>query len=233
MGWTHASIAAALGVSDAAVSQWLKMARAGGPDALRSKPRTGQGARLSEAQLHELPLLLDRGAEAFGFSGDLWTCPRIVQVIKRSFGVRYHPDHVRRLLHKLDWSYQKPIVYASQRNDAAISDWLTRVWPAMAESAKEEARTIVFADESGFYLSPTVERTWSPVGQTPVLKGPVLRQHLSAIGGMTIEGSLYVQIHKASIRAQGAVQFVRHLLMHIPGKILLLWDSARSTRALS
>jgi transposase len=227
MGWTHTSIAAALGVSDAAVSQWLRRAEAGGPDALRPKSRRGQGARLSEEQLHELPPLLDRGAEAFGFSGDLWTCQRIVQVIERNFGVRYHPDHVRRLLRKLHWSPQKPVVYASQRNDAAILDWLTRTWPALAKRAEEEGRTIVFADESGFYLSPTVERTWSPVGQTPVLKGAVLRQHLSVIGGMTIDGSLYVQIHRASIRAQGAVQFVRHLLMHIPGNILLLWDSAR------
>jgi transposase len=226
-GWTQTLIAAALGVSDVAVSQWLKMAEAGGPDALRSKSRKGQGARLSEEQLHELPPLLDRGAEAFGFSGDLWTCQRIVQVIERNFGVRYHSDHVRRLLHKLRWSPQKPIIYASQRNDAAISDWLTRVWPMIAKKAEEEARTIVFADESGFYLSPTVTRTWSPVGQTPVLKGPVLRKHLSVIGGMTIDGSLYVQIHRDSVRAQGAVQFVRHLLVHIPGNILLIWDSAR------
>src|ERR1700733_14660611 len=227
MGWTHASIATALDVSDAAVSQWLKMVRTEGPDALRPKSRKGQGARLSEEQLHELPLLLDRGAEAFGFSGDLWTCPRIAQVIAHIFGVRYHPDHVRRLLHNLNWTYQKPVVRASQRNDAAVAEWLTTVWPAIAKRAQEEARTVVFADESGFYLSPTVERTWSPATQTPVLKGPVSRQHLSAIGGMPLEGSLYIQIHRTSIRAEGAVQFIRHLLTHVPGNILLLWDSAR------
>jgi putative transposase len=44
---------------------------------------------------------------------------------------------------------------------------------------------------------------------------------------MTLEGSLYIQIHRTSIRAEGAVQFIRHLLTHVPGNILLLWDSAR------
>jgi transposase len=227
MGWTQATIAVALDVTEAAVSQWIKMAQANGPDALRSKSRKGQAARLSEEQLRELPVLLDRGPEAFGFRGDLWTCPRIVQVIEHEFGVRYHPDHVRRLLHRLHWTYQKLVVQADQRDDAAISDWLTRTWPAIVKKAQKEARTIVFVDESGFYMSPAIEKTWSPAQQTPVLRAHVSRDHLSVIGGMTLEGSLYIQIHKSSIGAHGAVQFVRHLLMHIPGRILLLWDSAR------
>jgi putative transposase len=96
--------------------------------------------------------------------------------------------------------------------------------------AKREGRTIVFVDESAFYMTPVVGKTWSPVRRTPVLSGPVRRDHLSVIGGLTLEGSLYVQIHQSSIDAHGAVQFVRHLLMHIPGRILLLWDSAKIHR---
>lgn len=90
---------------------------------------------------------------------------------------------------------------------------------------------IVFADESAFYMTPTVAKTWSPVRCTPVLSGPVRRDHLSAIGGLTLEGNLYIQVHKSSIAARQAVQFVRHLLMHIPERILLLWDGARIHRS--
>ena len=86
---------------------------------------------------------------------------------------------------------------------------------------------IVFADESAFYMTPTVAKTWSPVSSTPVLSGPVRRDHLSVIGGLTLEGRLYVQVHQSSIGAHHAVQFVRHLLMHIPERMLLLWDSAK------
>lgn len=227
MGWTQATIAVALDATEAAVSQWIRTARADGSDALGSKTRQGQAARLSEEQLQALPAFLDCGPKAFGFREDLWTCPRIAQVIEREFGVRYHPDHVRRLLHRLHWTYQKPAVQADQRDDDAIADWLRRIWPAILKRAQNEARTIVFADESGFYMSPAIEKTWSPAQRTPILRAHVSRAHLSVIGGMTLEGSLYIQVHKSSIGAHGGVQFVRHLLAHVPGRILLLWDSAR------
>jgi transposase len=226
-GWTQVLIANALGVTEAAVCQWLKIAEECGSEALLAKSREGQGAHLSEAQLSQLPAILDRGPESFGFLGALWTCPRIARVIEQEFGVRYHPDHVRRLLHRLDWTYQKPVLRASQRNEALISDWLTRVWPAIKKNAKKEGRTIVFVDESAFYLSPAVVKTWSPAGSTPEVDAPFGHEHLSVIGGMTLEGSLYVQIHRSSIGAHGAVEFVRHLLRHVPGRLLLLWDSAR------
>jgi transposase len=95
------------------------------------------------------------------------------------------------------------------------------------KKAKKEGRVIVFVDESAFHMTPTVAKTWSPVGHTPVLSGPTRRDHLSVIRGLTLAGSLYIQVHRSSIDAQGAVRFVRHLLMHIPERILLLWDSAK------
>ena len=226
-GWTQALIAQALGVTEAAVSQWLKTAREGGREALKPKSRKGQGAWLSVEQLKKLPAVLDRGPESFGFSGELWTCPRIAKIIEREFGVRYDPDHVRRLMHRLHWTCQTPLLRASQRDEVRVVDWLTRVWPAMLKSAREEARTVVFIDESGFYLGPVVTKTWSPANIRPVLHAPVSRKHLSVIGGMTLEGGLYVQVHRSSIGGHGAVQFVSHLLRHLPGPLLLLWDGAR------
>lgn len=86
---------------------------------------------------------------------------------------------------------------------------------------------IYFADETAFYMTPTVVKTWSPVRRTPILSGPVRRDHLSVIGALTLEGSLYIQVHVSSIGAKAVVRFVRHLLMHTSDRILLLWDSAR------
>ena len=112
--------------------------------------------------MRQLPGILARGPEAYGFQGSFWTCERIAEVIEREFGVRYHRDHVRRLLHRVEWTYQKPGPRASQRDEVAIVQWLTQTWPAMKKRAEKEARTIVFVDESGFYLAPAVSRTWSP-----------------------------------------------------------------------
>lgn len=130
-GWAQATIAKALGVTPGAVSQWLAAARDRGVDALRPQSRRGQGARLTDAQLARVPALLGRGAEAFGFLGDVWTCGRIAAVLERELGVAYHPDHVRRLVHRLGWTYQKPVPVASQRDDEAVAAWTTETWPAL------------------------------------------------------------------------------------------------------
>lgn len=54
----------------------------------------------------------------------------------------------------------------------------------------KEGRTIVFVDQSGFYLLPAVVRTYAPVGQTPVLREELSRDHLLAMSGITLEGKL-------------------------------------------
>ncbi len=107
-GWSQRRIAEALGVSKGAVSQWMKRAREGGLEALKRQPAPGAPPRLSEEQRAEVPELLERGAEAHGFRGEVWTCARVAEVIRREFGVSYHPAHVSRLLKALRQSLQKP-----------------------------------------------------------------------------------------------------------------------------
>ena len=90
-GWKQTQIADALGVTEGAVSQWMKRAREEGVEGLRHKPPPGATPRLSDQERAKLPELLAQGAEAYGFRGDVWTCERVAEVIRREFGVSYHP----------------------------------------------------------------------------------------------------------------------------------------------
>lgn len=128
-GWKQTEIADALGVTEGAVSQWMKRATQEGVEGLRRKPSSGAPPRLSEQERAELPELLARGAEAHGFRGDVWTCERIAQVIYRHFEVRYHPAHVSRLVRSLGLSLQKPSRRANQRDEEAIERWKEQRWP--------------------------------------------------------------------------------------------------------
>jgi len=130
-GWMQKDIAEALGVTKGAVSQWIKRAQEGGEAGLRERPRSGAPARLSQADRQKLPELLERGAESFGFRGDLWTCSRVGKVIQREFGVKYHPAHVSRILKDLNWTPQKPIRRAKQRQEADIQHWKEERWPGL------------------------------------------------------------------------------------------------------
>lgn len=129
-GWPQRQIAKALGVSAGAVSQWMKRARAGGPETLRHRPHPGAARRLAPEQLARLPELLHRGAEAYGFRGQVWTRGRIAAVIPLEFGVSSHPVHVGRLLKAPRWSPQQPARRARQRDEAAMAHWREQPWPA-------------------------------------------------------------------------------------------------------
>lgn len=138
-GWTQQGIAGALGVTQGAVSQWLKQAReGGGPEALRRRKAPGAQPRLTPKQLACIPELLELGAEAHGFRGDVWTRERVGKVIEREFGVSYHPTHVGRILRDLGWSWQKPVESASQRNEAAIQQWRDERWPELQKKPKQK-----------------------------------------------------------------------------------------------
>ena len=130
-GWKQAQIADALGVTEGAVSQWMKRAREEGVEGLRHKPPPGATPRLSEQERAKLPELLARGAEAHGFRGEVWTCERVAIVIRREFGVSYHPAHVSRLLKALRQSLQKPQRRAEQRDEEAIERWKEQRWPSL------------------------------------------------------------------------------------------------------
>ena len=139
-GWSQRQIAEALGVSEGAVSQWMTQARNGGPEALRHCPPPGAPRRLTDAQLARLPALLQPGAEAYGFRGEVWTRARVAVIIRLEFGVSYHPVHVGRLLKALRWSPQKPMRRARQRNEAAIAHWREQTWPALKRGRTRSSR---------------------------------------------------------------------------------------------
>jgi transposase len=130
-GWKQTQIADALGVTEGAVSQWMKRAREEGVEGLRHKPPPGATPRLSEEARAKLPELLAQGAQAHGFRGEVWTCERVARVIRKEFGVSYHPAHVSRLLKALRHSLQKPQRRAEQRDEEAIDNWKEKKWPSL------------------------------------------------------------------------------------------------------
>src|SRR5215813_1842257 len=95
-GWKPCEMAAALGVSPAAVSQWLAHMREPGVAAWRAKPRpTGPITRTGEPW-RVIPELFSHGAEAYGFRGEGWTCARVATVSGAEFGVWSHKAPVSR-----------------------------------------------------------------------------------------------------------------------------------------
>lgn len=94
------------------------------------------------------------------------------------------------------------------------------------KKAEQEGRTLVWIDEAGFYLLPAVARTYAPRGQTPVLRAPLSYDHLSSISAITPDGQLLMQLQEDAYHGSEVVQFLKHVLRHVPGKLLIMWDGA-------
>jgi transposase len=95
-----------------------------------------------------------------------------------------------------------------------------------SKKALEEGYTIVWVDESGFYLLPLAVRTWAPKGETPVLRVKLTHDHLSAISGITLDGRLFMQVREDAFDTEGVVGFLRVLRRKIRGKVMVIWDGS-------
>lgn len=90
---------------------------------------------------------------------------------------------------------------------------------------------MVFVDEAGFYLLPGAVRTYAPSGQTPILKTPCRYEHLSVISAITPDGRLFTWTQTKAVDGASIVRFLKHLLNHIDGKLLLIWDGLPAHRS--
>lgn len=128
------AVARRLGCAPSSVMRWRNAVRRRGERGFQVGVSPGRPPKLTPGQRRRLLRLLLQGSLAHGYQTDLWTTGRVAEVIQRYFGVRYHADHVGRLLHALDWSVQKPERRALQRDEAALAHWKRATWPRVKKT---------------------------------------------------------------------------------------------------
>jgi len=120
--------------SASSVKRWRDARRKGGQNALKVRFSPGRPPRLSRVEGRRLVSVLLKGALAAGYANQLWTTARVADVIAKTFRVRYHRDHVGRLLHALGWSHQKPQKQALERNKTEMRRFIREEWPRVKKT---------------------------------------------------------------------------------------------------
>src|SRR5436190_3490922 len=144
-GESPSTIARVLGVHVTSVHRWRRMAHS--PDGLAAVEHPGPTPLLDASQLQRLEALLLKGAKHHGWHNSLWTAARVAVLIKRHFGVEYHPEHVRKILHqRLGWTSQKPRRKARERKDKEIERWKGDEFPRIVREAFQRQAHVVFLD---------------------------------------------------------------------------------------
>lgn len=226
-------VARILGVRATSLHRWRRLARQ--PNGLVAKPALGPKPRLRDEQLATLEALLRQGAVAHGWPNHLWTCKRVALLIQRHFGIRYHPDHVLRLLnHRLHWTSQKPHKRARERNLKEVERWIADDWPRILRQAYQRGARIALLDESGFMLSPVVRRTMAPRGQTPILDCSDRHDRISVISAITLSPrARRVGLHfmllgdNENFHGEEVVLFLRQLKGEVGGPWTIVWDRSK------
>ena len=100
-GLSQSQVARKFGVSRTTASRWYRALSGRGLEALRKRRAPGRPSRLNTEQLNGVAEIYRLGPRTAGFDSDRWTTARFAEAIKARFGVRYDPDHVGRIMHRL------------------------------------------------------------------------------------------------------------------------------------
>ena len=130
-GRTSGELAHLLAAPRSRVSEWLACYQAFGVPGLLEGHRSGRPSELTSAQRKQLDDILESGPVAYGLDTGIWTSPLIAWVIEKEFGIHYHPGHVRKLLHRLGFSVQRPRRVLARANADQQDRWQRYTYPSL------------------------------------------------------------------------------------------------------
>ena len=138
-GLTPPQIADLLHVHRTRVHAWVCHWNEYGPEGIKEGHRSGRPCELTPKQLQHLHDVVESGPVAYGFNSGVWTSPVLADVIQEEFGVDYHPGHVRKLLHRLGCSVQRPTTRLVQADPKAQNKWIRYTYPNLKKTPKPKA----------------------------------------------------------------------------------------------
>ena len=134
-GHSSGEIAGILKSPRSKTSEWLRLYEQHGIEGLLEGHRSGRPAELEERQRRQLADILDSGPAAYGLDTGIWTSPMIAWLIEEEFGIQYHPGHVRKILHEIGFSVQRPKRVLARADAAERDRWQRYMYPNIKKSA--------------------------------------------------------------------------------------------------
>jgi transposase len=214
------------GVTRQAIVKWLEAYREGGSKAIKAKrqgrPRGGSLLAWQSAQIAKT--VIDRCPDQLKLPFYLWTREAVGQLIERWFGIRLSVWTVGRYLARWNFTPQKTVIHAFERNPEAVRLWLEEEYPAIGKEAKKEKAEIYWGYEMGLRSDHATGRSYSRRGQTPVIPGTGARFGCNMISAITNRGKLNFMLFKERFDADLFKKFLSRLIRQSKTKIFAIVD---------
>jgi transposase len=235
-GKSQVEVAALLGVTRQAVGNWVRAHRRGGSEALAAGKRGRRaGAKTALAAWQQAQIakaIADKNPDQLKLPGFLWTRALVCDLVEQRFGIRVSEKTAGRYLRSWGFSPQKPMRRAFEQSPQAVRRWLQEVYPQIERRARRERSRILWADEMGLRSDHTAGRSWSPVGQTPIVKGTGKRFGANVISAISNQGHLQFMVFKTRFDNTVFIAFLKRLIRQAAGtKVVLIVDGHPAHRA--
>jgi transposase len=230
-GRKRKDIAPIVGAHRNVVGRWVRAWQEQGEASFAVKPAgrpVGRGCRLSGWQASLIKrLITDKTPDQLKFPFALWTREAVRMLIAERFDIELPIRTVGNYLKRWGFTPQRPVRRAYERNNAAIRRWLTEEYPAIAQRAKRESAEIHWGDETGLRSDDVTGRSYSPQGQTPVVRRKGRRERLSMVSAITNRGKLRFCIFKGAVNARLMRKFLARLVRDTNRKVFLILDNLK------
>lgn len=230
-GYTQRDVARKFGVCEECISRWMERLRSGGEEALRFKlQRSGSAGKarlLTDEQEEQLCQIIHTTTPSHhGIQVSLWTRKVIAQFVVDLFNIAISERTAGRIMKRHGMSAQRPKRKAYQQDAEDLSNWCKNEFPEIEIRAKKTGSTIVWIDETTLKSGPNYGRTWSKIGETPVVPTEGRSQTLNVIGALSINGEFVGMSYETSTNSDVVVSFLEYLNRVFAGKVIVIMDNA-------
>ena len=226
-GNTSGEIARLIHVSRTRVSEWLKNYDQYGLESLYEGHRSGRPPRLNQSQMRELSDIIESGPISYGFLSGVWTSIMITEVIFLEFSIKYHPGHVRKILHEIGFSVQRPKRKLANADPIKQDKWRRYTYPNIKKKTKDLNATIIFEDEASFRQDSTLHATWAKRGQQPLVLNTGGRKSVKIFGCIDVVNSKFYYRREDVFNAQTYLRFLEQIAKkYYPQKVFFIQDNA-------
>jgi transposase len=232
-GYSTQEVADFLAVAPSTVRRWLALYQRRGSDGLTTWPGPGPGrpAKLTSTQEKIVLRWLSDSPIEYGFATDLWSAPRLADLIEQAFGVQFHPHYLSTWLRQRNYTPQKPKRLHREQDPKAIRRWLAEDWPRIKQKARRRRACLLFLDESGLLMAPLLRRSWALRGQPPQSKHKAgHREKVSVAGVLWLSpardqlGLGYQTLVNAYFSNEEVADLLGGILSGLGSPAIVLWD---------
>jgi transposase len=218
-----------IGISQAALTKWLKLYRQGGEAALKPRRRgRRKSIQLEPWQAAQtVRTITDHCPDQVKLPWVLWTRDAVARMIKERYGITISRWTAGRYLERWGFSPQKPAKRALEQNPEAVMRWLDTEYPAIKKVAQKEQAEIHWGDEMGIRSDHQTGTTWGLKGKTPVVSSTGKRFSSNMISTITNRGMLRFMVFTSSFTTDVFISFLRRLVTSVDQKVYLIVDNHR------